>query len=300
MRRSYAVYVVAGLVAGVGCGLLSPYPGDGNPADLLAGQSGGTNGSPFNTGDPQDPLLDPAFDDSVTIISNEKVIIANPGEAFTVDLDFEATNSNVVGGGIQFPGSDEIQWTFIDGLEGIGRGRIQFGYVVDSAICGEVPPLCHKIETQQFAVARNVAPNRDVDGDGEADGDFVVSRPKDVIVVLRCASCDSPSCNEIEELAGECQFCSQPPECQQVFDLCFDEGRPKFETEEADDFARFFGPDGLAWKTGTVCAADDDGKTAAQDLCQSALDDALLECMDTDSDTDTDTDSGDDPTATGG
>ena len=199
------VYVLGGLAAGVGCGLLTPYPGDGNPAEILAGQSGGTDGSPFNTGDPQGPLLDPALDDSVSIISNEDVIVANPGQAFTVDLEFSAENNNVVGGGIQFPGSDEIQWTFIDGLEGEERGRIQFGYVVDANICDQVPPLCHKIETQQFAVARNVAPDGDVDGDGNADGEFVVSKPEDVTVVLRCSSCDSPSCRDIEELAGECQ-----------------------------------------------------------------------------------------------
>ena len=290
MQRGFLVYVLGGLAAGVGCGLLTPYPGDGNPAEILAGQSGGTDGSPFNTGDPQGPLLDPAFDDSVSIISNEDVIVANPGQAFTVDLEFSAENNNVVGGGIQFPGSDEIQWTFIDGLEGEERGRIQFGYVVDANICDQVPPLCHKIETQQFAVARNVAPNGDVDGDGNADGEFVVSKPEDVTVVLRCSSCDSPSCRDIEELAGECQFCNQPPACQQVFEMCFQDGRPKFDTDEADDFERFFGPDGLAWRSGTVCIPDGEGQTAADQLCNNALDDALVECVDEDTDTDTATD----------
>lgn len=296
MRRGFVVYVLGGLAAGVGCGLLTPYPGDGDPAEILAGQSGGTNGSPFDTGDPQDPLLDPAFDDTVDIISNEDVIVANAGEAFTVDLQFSAENDNVVGGGIQFPGSDEIQWTFIDGLEGEENGRIQFGYVVAADVCDQVPPLCHSIETQQFAVARNVAPDRDVDGDGSADGDFVVSPPVDVTVVLRCSSCDSPSCQEIEELKAECQFCSQPPACQEVYEMCFDEGRPKFDTDEADDFERFFGPNGLAWKSGTVCIADEDGNTAAEELCQNALDDALTECIDED----TDTDGATDGTATSG
>lgn len=288
MQRGFVVYVLGGLAAGVGCGLLTPYPGDGDPAEILAGQDGGTNGSPFNTGDPQEPLLDPATDSSVSILSNEDVIIANPGEAFTVDLEFQADNNNVVGGGIQFPGSDEIQWTFIDGLEGESRGRIQFGYVVDANICDQVPPLCHKIETKQFAVARNVT--GDVDGDGTQDGDFVVSPAEDVTVVLRCSSCDSPSCREIDELAGECQFCNQPPACQEVFDLCFEEGRPKFDTDEAEDFERFFGPDGLAWRSGTVCIPDEDGNTAAEQLCENALVDAIDECMDEDTDTDGDTD----------
>ena len=60
----------------------------------------------------------------------------------------------------------------------------------------------------------------------------------------------------------------------------------EMDTDEADDFERFFGPDGLAWKTGTVCIEDSDGKTAADELCDNALDDALIECMD-DPDTDT-------------
>lgn len=289
MRFSYVAYVLAGLAAGVGCSLLTPYPGGGNPANILGGQTGGIGGSPFDTGDPQDPLVDPAFDESVTILSNRDVILAIPGEAFTIDLEFQATGNNVVGGGIQFPGSNEIQWTFIDGLEGLDRGRIQFGYVVDAGICSDVPRLCHEIETQQFAVAKNVSPTGDVDGDGDADGEFVVSQPKDVTVVLRCASCDSPSCREIEALAGECQFCGQPPECQTVFDLCYDEGRPRFGTSAADDFNRFFGPNGLAWKSSTVCIPNEEGVTAAEELCADLLGELMAECSMADTDTDVDT-----------
>lgn len=293
MTRRAVLWVCSGLLAGVGCGLLTPYPGDGDPSTLL-GQSRPDGRSPFEDGDPQSALVDPAFDNSVTIISNEEVIVAIPGEAFTVDLDFEALNENVVGGGIQFPGSDEVQWTFIADLEFNARGRIQFGYVVDAAICGEVPALCHEILTKQFAVARNTAADRDVDGDGSPDGEFVVSPPREVPVILRCASCDSPSCREIEVLAGECQACTQPQACEDAWELCFAEGRPKFETDEADDFERFFGPNGLAWKSNTVCIEDEDGNSPADTLCEDTLASLTEECMDVATSTGADAGSGTD------
>ncbi len=294
MRR-HLVHVLMGLLAGVGCGLLTPYPGGGNPASLLADSRGPGGGSPIECVvdgmcEPADePLVDPATDDSIALDSNEETLIAFPGEAFTIDLSFIAQNSNVVGGGIKFPGSDEIQWTFIDGLEGLGSGDIRFGYVVENDICDKVPPLCHEIPTEQFAVARNVV--GDVDGDGENDGEFVVSPPVTVPVVLKCASCESPSCREIDALAGECQACSQPQECQEVFNLCFAEGRPKAGSEEAANFQLFFGGDGLAWKSGTVCVKPEDGgPSPADELCANVLEDLATECLEGDTDTDTDTD----------
>lgn len=288
MRR-LVLLVTVGLGVGIGCGLLTPYPGSGDPAEVLGGSSPDGR-SPVEGGSPQDPLFDPAIDDSVSVVSERDVIIANPGESFVIDLTFTAANRNVIGGGIQFPGSNEVQWTLIEGLEGESSGRITFAYAVPADICADVPLRCHEIVTQQFAVVRNLT--GDVDGDGEQDGDFVVSRPatsvgadgetlEGVRIVLRCATCESDSCQELLEDA-ECASCSQPPECAQAYELCFAPGRPKEGTDEAEQFDQFFGVDGLAWKNGTTCAA-------GEDLCLDALDKALLECMDGDTDTDTGT-----------
>ena len=80
------------------------------------------------------------------------------------------------------------------------------GFVVDEQICGQVPNLCHEIKTEQFAVARNTV--GDVDGDGVPDGEFVVSRPVEVTVVLQCSTCESPSC---QELLPELELFEVPP-----------------------------------------------------------------------------------------
>ena len=274
-----------GLLAGFGCSLLAPYPGGGNPADVVAGSVGADGNSPFDRGDPQEPLIDPAEDASISVISNVDAIVANEGQAFTVDLNFQAQKMNVVGGGIQFEGSDEIQWTFLGELEGAASGDILFGYVIEEGTCAKLPNLCHTINTKQFAVGRN-SPPEDVDGDGMTDGDFVVSPPVDVPVILRCASCESPSCVEaLEDTDVACASCNQPPLCAMIFDLCFAEGRPLFGEPEADQFDLNFGPDGVTWKNAMTCAV-------GEELCQAALDGLIDECTAGDTDTDTDTATG--------
>lgn len=294
MRRSLAL-VAAGLAVGIGCGLLTPYPGSGDPAEVL-GAIGDGEGSPIEGGDPRDPLFDPAIDDSVTVSSNRDVIVANPGESFVIDLSFQALNRNVVGGGIQFPGSKEVQWTFIEGLQGEPNGEIRFAYAVPDGVCDEVPNRCHEIVTQQFAVVENTS--GDVDGDGKQDGQFVVSQPatsqdangdllEGVRVVLRCATCESTSCQELLE-AGECSTCTQPDDCAQAYELCFTPGKAKFGTSEHDLFELLLGEDGIAWRDPATCTMKDE-------VCEQALMTALEDC-DT-GDTDTDTDSGG---ATGG
>lgn len=249
-------------LGGLGCALLTPYPGGGDPGDALAE---GGSGSPFDSGKAQDPLFDPAIDNSVSIITNVQKVIAIPGSAFTIDLSFSAENSNVVGGGIQFPGSDEVQWTFIEGLEGTQSGDIRFGYVVAKEVCADIPNLCHEIVTTQFAVARNSG-GGDIDGDGTKDGEFVVSPGKEVSVVLQCATCDSPSCQDLLP-PEECFFCGQPDVCVEYFDRCLDEGKPNFGMSEADLFDSLFGATGILWSTVSGCSL---GEAACENAQQDA------------------------------
>ncbi len=251
MDRPLLFYIGLGWSAGLGCALLEPYPGGGDPAQALS-NSGEGGGSPFQGGQAQDPLEDPAVDPSITIQSLNDPAVANPGFAFLVDLDFIAPHGNVVGGGIRFPGSDEIQWTFIEGLEGdTGERNIQFGYVVASTVCDDIPKLCHEIVTEQFAVARN--DGRDVDGDGKVDGEFVVSEPVSVRVILNCATCDSPSCQDLLP-PGTCMSCGQPEACVQYWESCLAPGKPNEFAEEADLFDVFFGPNGVLWSSKDGCA----------------------------------------------
>ena len=115
------VTVPLALALGLGCSLLTPYPGGEDPAAVLG--SGSPNGA-FDAGQEQEPLVDPAEDPSIGVTRNVTKVIAHPGSAFPIDLDFDAPGMNVVGGGISFPGSDEVQWTFIEGLEGQETGNI--------------------------------------------------------------------------------------------------------------------------------------------------------------------------------
>jgi hypothetical protein len=245
--------VTVGIVcAAIGCKLLEPYPGGGDPGDALA--AGPMMGSPFDTGEPQEPLDDPPVDNSITISNRASdPTLAIPGAAFLVDLSFIATNRNVVGGGIRFPGSDEVQWTLIDALRDQENGNIQFGYVVDKNICDDIPNLCHEIVTEQFAVGQN--------GD-----EFVVSPGKPVRVVLQCATCESDSCEELLP-PGTCFFCAQPQICVDYFDRCLAEGMPNAGSDEEDLFNTFFGEDGILWSTAEGCAV---GEKTCEDAQENA------------------------------
>jgi hypothetical protein len=252
-------------LGGLGCALLTPYPGGGDPVEAIVD---GAGNSPFDTGMAQDSLFDPAIDKSVTIVSNIDDVIAIPGSAFTIDLSFIAENSNVVGGGIRFPGSEEVQWTFIEGLEGMPSGDIRFGYVVAKEVCEGIPNLCHEIITTQFAVARNDG-GGDIDGDGTKDGEFVVSPGKEVRVILQCATCDSQSCQDLLP-PEECFFCEQAPVCNEYFERCLAEGKPNFGMSEADLFESLFGVDGILWSTVAGCSL-------GEKACENAQKDAETE-----------------------
>jgi hypothetical protein len=235
---------------GLGCALLEAYPGGEDPGKVLTESTG--DGS-FDRGDNQEPLVDPATDTTISATSEFDQTLAFPGEAFIIDLNFTAQNANVVGGGIRFPGSNEVQWTFIEGLEGETGGEIRFGYVVAADVCSKVPNLCHLLQTEQFAVARNVL--GDVDGDGVEDGEFVVSPPAAVDVILNCASCESPSCQELLAV-GECQTCNQKAQCQEYFDTCLDpEMFPEVSDDDVDAFNLIFGPNGALWTSRDGCVA---------------------------------------------
>ncbi|MEM7152460.1 MAG: hypothetical protein AAF799_06425 [Myxococcota bacterium] len=257
MSRLAPVTIPLALCLGFGCTLLTPYPGGEDPAEVLAGSGGG-----FEGGEGQEPLVDPAEDPSIGVIRNLTKVVAHPGSAFPIDLEFDAPGMNVVGGGISFPGSDEVQWTFIEGLDGETTGNIRFGFVVDQDICGQVPNLCHEIKTQQFAVARNTV--GDVDGDGQTDGDFVVSRPVEVTVVLQCSTCESPSCSELLP-EDECQSCAQPPVCDDYFARCLDPTtNPDVTDADVAFFEGIFGPSGALWTTPAGCVAGEQACEGAE------------------------------------
>ena len=253
MDRGVILSVVIGATAAWGCTLLTPYPGGGSPAGAISGSRPGGE-SPFDVGEERTPLVDPATDDSLSVSSNNDPAVAIPGSAFLIDLNFVAPEGNVVGGGIKFPGSDEIQWTFIEGLEGsTGMDPITFGYVTEVEICEDLPNLCHELVTEQFAVARNVAADGDVDGDGNSDGEFVVSPPVEVRVVLQCATCESQSCLDVLP-AGTCQTCAQPEVCQEYYERCLAPGQPNADSDEAKLFENFLGTNGVLWSTRDGCA----------------------------------------------
>ncbi len=246
-----------GLAAG--CTLLSPYPGGEDPGSVLASGAGRDS---FDRGEGNGPLVDPAIDPTIGIIRNLTEVVAHPGFAFPIDLDFDAQNMNVVGGGIRFPGSDEVWWTFIPGLEGETTGNISFGFVVDEGICGDVANLCHEISTQQFAVARNE--RGDVDGDGEQDGEFVVSAPVEVKIILQCSTCDAPSCLELLP-EGDCQSCAQPPVCEAYRTRCLDPmTNPDVTLEDVAFFEAIFGNQGALWTTPSGCASGEQACDGAE------------------------------------
>ena len=266
MRRTWATVAIAVAVP-LGCTLLDPYPGGNIPGKLL---NDSVNDNTFDQGSVQEPLVDPAIDDSIRVTRNLTEVLAHPGDAFPIDLRFDAENMNVVGGGIQFPGSNEVQWTFIEGLKGESIGDIRFGFVVEKDICKDVPNLCHELKTKQFAVAENPG-GGDVDGDGKDDGSFVVSPPVEVTVVLICATCESPSCLELLP-PGECQQCAQSPECGEYFDTCLDpELYPDVTDEDVDLFNGIFGSSGVLWSTRDGCAL-------GENLCGGALADLEDQC----------------------
>jgi hypothetical protein len=256
-RADFPFAVPLALALGMGCALLEAYPGGGDPAQALIDSS-----STFDGGEGQEPLVDPATDSSISVTRNVTQVVAHPGSAFPIDIDFDAPGMNVVGGGIQFPGSNEVQWTFIQGLEGSTTGSIRFGFVVDESVCDEIPKLCHEIATKQFAVARNVT--GDVDGDGQMDGEFVVSEAVEVSVILQCSTCESPSCAELLP-EGDCSQCAQPLECRDYFEQCLDPiNNPDVTDDDVQFFDVIFGTKGALWTTAAGCAA---GKNA----CDEAL-----------------------------
>jgi len=280
MRR-FLLLSATGLIVGLGCGLLTPYPGGGSAAQVLSEAEGPLGGPPIQGGSSQDPLIDPAIDSSIGVVTDIPTVVALPGDSFVIDLDYVATRRNVLGGGIQFPDSDQVQWTLIDSVRNTSSGNIRFAYAVPADVCDEVASLCHEMYTQQFAVGSNITPDTDIDGDGEPDGEYVVSPPVEVKVVLKCASCESSSC--LEALPnGECLACPQPTDCGAAYALCFAPGRPKYGTDEAQQFEAFFGINGLAWKASASC-------TAGAPLCADALQTANEECRDVETEGDTDT-----------
>lgn len=253
------VGVALGIItAAIGCTLLDPYPGGGDPADALA--DGPTEGDPFDTGEPQPPLEDPPIDSTIKISSNVEVALAIPGSAFLIDLSYIAENRNVVGGGIRFPGSDEVQWTLIESLRGTENGDIQFGYVVDASVCNDIPNLCHEITTTQFAV-------------GENGNQTVVSEGEEVKVVLQCATCDSQSCEDLLP-PGTCFFCAQPQVCIDYYDRCLADDVEDVNEDEKKLFDTFFGADGVLWSTAEGCAV---GEKTCMDAQENA-DDPVPEC----------------------
>jgi hypothetical protein len=288
MKRPHALTVPLAVGLGFGCSLLQGYPGGEDPGKALAGGDGNTgrfegedadgDGLP----DPIDgnaPLVDPAIDASIRILlypdrfpgemgcpgdDTDVRRLAFPGDALTVGFRFCSDEMNVVGGGIRFPGSNEVQWTFIEGADQFSSSVVDFAYVIADSVCEDVPSLCHSLDTEVFAVARNT--KGDVDGDGEQDGQFVVSAPQTLEAILMCATCESPSCDALFPDGSDpsCARCGQPPSCQDYFDLCLDPDLfDNLDREDVEVFDNFFGVDGILWKTQSTCDAGRDQCLAA-------------------------------------
>ncbi len=240
LRHLAWVFAAGGL--GFGCSLLTPYPGGEDP--VLAFLPSNAPGIPGAEG----PLVDPPIDPSVTAESLIDQVVARPGAAFPIHLDFVASNENVVGGGIRFPGSDEVQWTFVEGVNGEPTGEIRFGYVLADEACDDVGNLCHEINTEQFAVT-------------QVGGEFQISEPVDVVVVLQCGTCESASC--VDALPDGCMSCGQPDVCVALYEACFAPGQPG--EDQVQSFNAFLGSDGALWSSDSACAQ-------GEALCQGLLD----------------------------
>jgi hypothetical protein len=218
---------------GLSCGLLLPYPGGGDPAAAFTLEDSGVE-------DEQEPLFDPPTDASINVINNlEDIVVAVPGGAFPISLNFQAPNQNVVGGGIRFAGSDEVQWTLLNSVMGQATGDVAFSYVVSPSACDDVANLCHEVSADQFVIT-------------DVGGEFNVSEPIAVTVVLQCATCTSTSCIEILP-PGSCQECSQPDSCQDLYDACYGPGAPFEGTSEEKVFKQFLGLQGSLWKGAETC-----------------------------------------------
>lgn len=249
-RLVLALAVVSGLGCGLGCGLLLPYPGGGDPLDAFERDDSGIPNA-------EDPLLDPPTDDSVSVINNlDDIAVALAGASFPVSLNFQAPDRNVVGGGIRFEGSDEIQWTLISKIMGEQTGDVEFVYVVSAEACADVANLCHEVSAEEFVITQRGA-------------EFYVSKPIEISVVLQCATCTSTSCVDVLP-PGSCQECGQPDACSMLFDDCYGPGAPWEGTSEANVFEQFLGPDGSMWKGQHTCAE-------GEALCEVFLEDGRCE-----------------------
>ena len=217
----------------MGCGLLVPYPGGGDAIEAFTLAGSGIPNA-------EDPLVDPPTDETISVINNlEDVAVALPGASFPVSLNFQAPDRNVVGGGIRFEGSEEIQWTLLNKVQGEQTGDVEFTYVVDSAACNDLSSLCHEIKAEEFVIS-------------ERNNEFHVSRPIDIDIVLQCATCDSTSCVEVLP-PGTCMECAQPTACQDLYDACYGEGAPFEDSPEAAVYEQFLGLNGSMWRGATTC-----------------------------------------------
>jgi len=233
-RRHVVFACVVGSLVGASCSLLQPYPGGGEPARAFTSGDSGIDGGE------EEPLLDPPTDDSVSVINNlDDVVVALPGASFPISLNFQAPMRNVVGGGIRFQGSDEIQWTLLERVMQEQTGDVDFAYVMAGDACDGLSNLCHEVDAEQFVVT-------------ELGNDFAVSEAIAVTVVLQCATCDSTSC--VAALPpGTCQECVRPDACSDVFNNCFAGGAPYEGTSEAILFDNFFGEQGVLWRSAATC-----------------------------------------------
>ncbi len=225
--------LIVGGLAGIGCTLLTPYPGGGSLLDAFQGGESGIS-------DSQEPLVNPPTDLKVGVLNNlDSVKVALPGASFPVSLNFQAAAANVVGGGIRFEGSDEVQWTLLSKVTGEKVGDVEFSYVVDAGACDDIGNLCHSILAEEFVIT-------------EIDSEFHVSEPVEIEVVLQCATCGSTSCVEILP-PGSCQECVQPSVCEDLYEVCYGKDAPWEGTQEANVFEQFLGGGGSMWKGLHTC-----------------------------------------------
>ena len=240
-----------GAIALSACTLLEPYPGGEDPDRVLGMEGAGISG---DEGSVQNPLVDPPVDEKVSIVNKLDATVAIPGGGFPIRLGFVDKNDppRVVGGGIRLAGSDEVQWTLLANVKDQKDGDIEFDYVLPNDACEDLANLCHPIETEQFAVTQD-----------PQSGAFAVSEPEPVQVVLQCATCDSASCLDLLP-PGSCKACPQPDSCISFYEACFAPGQPEAESDAAETFDAFLGPDGLLWGGIDTCIQ-------GEALCDNAL-----------------------------
>ncbi|MCI5081872.1 MAG: hypothetical protein MRY78_09275 [Saprospiraceae bacterium] len=112
-----------------------------------------------------------------------------PGATMSTAISFNAANANVTHAGIRFGNSGGIWAVPIPEADGNASGTLIVPMQIPPEICNQISRICHDIKCYEFAIAN--------DGSGE----WNISRGNINDIILGCAACDEPSC---QDLAPSC------------------------------------------------------------------------------------------------